>query len=142
MPDQGRDRLRELLDAVLDDDHRTLGEMAEGAYCSPFHFSRRLAHGAGEPPVTMRRRGLLERAPWELGGGASVTEVAFAAGYESVEGFARAFARAFGHPPAPPPPGTAPATGCRRPTGSTSTRPPRRGSTAARRHRPGPRRPA
>lgn len=99
MPDQGRDRLRELLDAVLDDDHRTLGEMAEGAYCSPFHFSRRLARGAGEPPVTMRRRVLLERAAWELGGGASVTEVAFAAGYESVEGFARAFARAFGHPP-------------------------------------------
>ena len=99
MPDQGRDRLRELLDAVLDDDHHTLGEMAEGAYSSPFHFSRRLARGTGEPPVTMRRRVLLERAAWELGGGGSVTEVAFAAGYESVEGFARAFARAFGHPP-------------------------------------------
>lgn len=99
MPDRERDRLRELLDAVLDGDHRTLGEMAGGAHSSPFHFSRQLTRRAGEPPVTMRRRVLLERSAWELGRGGSVTEVAFAAGYESVEGFARAFARAFGHPP-------------------------------------------
>ncbi len=99
MPDQERDRLRELLDAVLDEGNRTLEEMAGDAYSSPFHFSRRLARGAGEPPVGMRRRVLLERAAWQLGGGASVTQVAFAAGYESVEGFARAFAKAFGYPP-------------------------------------------
>jgi AraC-like DNA-binding protein len=99
MPTPARDRLRELLDAVLDEDNRTLDEMAQDAYSSPYHFSRQLARKAGEPPVTMRRRVLLERAAWELGGGASVTEVAFAAGYESVEGFARAFARAYGHPP-------------------------------------------
>src|SRR6478752_7349955 len=95
----GRDRLRELLDAVLDEQHRTLDEMAEGAYASPFHFSRQLSAGAGEPPVAMRRRVMLERAAWQLRQGSSVTEAAFAAGYESVEGFARAFARAYGHPP-------------------------------------------
>jgi AraC-like DNA-binding protein len=105
MPDQGRDRLRELLDAVLDEDNRTLEEMAGDAYSSPFHFSRQLVRGAGEPPVAMRRRVLLERAAWELGGGRSVTDVAFAAGYESVDGFARAFARAFGHPPSATPDG-------------------------------------
>lgn len=99
MPDQGRDRLRELLDAVLDEDNNTLEEMAGGAYSSPDHFSRRLTRDAGEPPVSMRRRVLLERPAWELGGGALVTDVAFAAVYESVEGFARAFARAYGHPP-------------------------------------------
>jgi AraC-like DNA-binding protein/uncharacterized damage-inducible protein DinB len=96
---EGRDRLRELLDAVLDEDNRTLDDMAEGAYASPYHFSRQLSRGAGEPPVAMRRRVMLERAAWQLRGGSSVTDVAFAAGYDSVEGFARAFGKAYGHPP-------------------------------------------
>jgi AraC-like DNA-binding protein len=91
----GRDRLRELLDAVLDEEHRSLADMAHGAYASPFHFSRRLARDTGEPPVAMRRRVALERAAWQLAQGAAVTETAFAAGYGSVEGFARAY----GHPP-------------------------------------------
>jgi AraC family transcriptional regulator len=95
----GRDRLRELLDAVLDEDSRTLDEMAGRAYASPYHFSRQLSRGAGEPPVAMKRRVLLERAAWQLRRGATVTDTAFAAGYESVEGFSRAFARAFGHLP-------------------------------------------
>ncbi len=94
-----RDRLRELLDAVLDEDHTTLDEMAQGAFSSPFHFNRQLSRGAGEPPVAMRRRVMLERAAWQLKNGSTVTDAAFAAGYESVEGFARAFARAFGHVP-------------------------------------------
>jgi AraC family transcriptional regulator len=95
----GRDRLRELLDAVLDDDNRTLDDMAGDAYSSPYHFNRQLSRGAGEPPVAMKRRVLLERAAWQLRQGASVTDTAFEAGYESVEGFSRAFARAYGHPP-------------------------------------------
>ena len=95
----GRDRLRELLDAVLDDDHRTLGDMAGGAFASPYHFTRRLSREAGEPPVAMRRRVMLERAAWQLRRGSSVTDAAFAAGYESVEGFSRAFTRAYGHVP-------------------------------------------
>lgn len=99
MPDQERDRLHELLDTALDEDNRTLAKMAEGAFSSPFHFGREVSRRAGEPPVQMRRRVLLERAAWQLGGGASVTQVAFAAGYESVDGFGRAFAKAFGSPP-------------------------------------------
>ncbi len=95
----GRDRLRELLDAVLDEDNATLGEMADGAYSSSYHFSRQLTRDAGEPPVTMKRRVLMERAAWQLRRGARVTDVAFEAGYESVEGFTRAFSRAFGHAP-------------------------------------------
>ncbi|WKN49260.1 helix-turn-helix transcriptional regulator [Nocardioides sp. Arc9.136] len=95
----GRDRLRELLDAVLDEDNRTLADMAGGAYASPYHFSRQLSRDAGEPPVAMRRRVELERAAWQLRRGASVTDAAFAAGYESVEGFSRAFTRAYGELP-------------------------------------------
>ncbi len=98
----GRDRLRELLDAVLDEEHRSLDDMAGGAHTSPFHFTRRLSRDAGEPPVAMRRRVMLERAAWQLRQGESVTDAAFAAGYESVEGFSRAFARAFGHAPSRP----------------------------------------
>ncbi|MGY1750645.1 helix-turn-helix domain-containing protein [Modestobacter sp. SYSU DS0511] len=95
----GRDRLRELLDAVLDEGNRTLTEMAGDAFASPWHFSRQVARGAGESPVALRRRVELERAAWQLQQGRRVTDVAFAAGYESVEGFSRAFVRAYGHSP-------------------------------------------
>ena len=95
----GRDRLRELLDAVLDEDNQSLEEMARGAHSSPFHFSRLLSRTAYEPPVAMRRRVMLERAAHQLRQGASVTDAAFAAGYESVEGFSRAFQKAYGHTP-------------------------------------------
>ncbi|TQL70325.1 DinB family protein [Nocardioides albertanoniae] len=98
-----RDRLRELLDAVLDgaDDGtpRTLAQMAGDAFTSPYHFNRMLSRGAGEPPVAMRRRVMLERSAWQLRHGGTVTDAAWAAGYESLEGFSRAFAKAFGHPP-------------------------------------------
>ncbi len=98
-PPRGRDRLRELLEAVLAEPHGDLEQMAGGAHASAYHFSRQLTRHAGEPPVSMRRRVLLERAAWRLRGGASVTEVALEAGYGSVDGFSRAFARSYGHPP-------------------------------------------
>lgn len=99
-----RDRLRELLDAVLAEDNTNLDAMAGGAYSSPYHFSRQLVRGTGESPVAMRRRVMLERAAWQLRRGASVTDTAFAAGYDSVEGFSRAFARAYGTSPSGPRP--------------------------------------
>jgi AraC family transcriptional regulator len=106
MVDVGRDRLRELLDAVLADDadggSRSLDDMAGDAFVSPFHFSRMLSRGTNEPPVAMRRRVLLERAAWQLRRGSSVADAAWAAGYDSVEGFSRAYSRAFGHPPSQP----------------------------------------
>ena len=88
----GRDRLRACSTPSSTRTHRSLSDMAGGAYASPFHFSRRLARDAGEPPVAMRRRVALERAAWRLAVGASVTDAAFEAGYGSVEGFTRAFA--------------------------------------------------
>lgn len=42
---------------------------------------------------------MLERAAWQLRSGASVTDAAFEAGYESPEGFSRAFTKAYGHLP-------------------------------------------
>lgn len=106
MADVGRDRLRELLDAVLADegnsDYRSLDDMARDVFMSPYHFSRLLSHGSHEPPVTMRRRVLLERAAWQLQRGSSVSDAAWMAGYDSVEGFSRAYSRAFGHPPSQP----------------------------------------
>ncbi|WP_413766979.1 helix-turn-helix transcriptional regulator [Rhodococcus pyridinivorans] len=95
----GRDRLRELLDAVLDENNATLERMAQHAYASQWHFSRTFAVGTGESPVALRRRVMLERAAWQLRHGSSVTDAAIAAGYDSVEGFGRAFARAYGYPP-------------------------------------------
>ncbi|MFE0748208.1 helix-turn-helix domain-containing protein [Gordonia sp. NPDC058843] len=94
-----RDRLRQLLDAVLSDDNASLDDMAAGAYASPFHFTRQVRRAAGEAPVALRRRVLLERAAWLLQRGESVTDVAFDSGYSSVDGFSRAFSRAFGHSP-------------------------------------------
>jgi AraC family transcriptional regulator len=87
---------------VLDEDHRTLDDMAGGAFASPYHFSRQFSQRTYESPVAMRRRVMLERAAWQLRQGMSVTDAAFAAGYESVEGFSRAFARAHGRPPSAP----------------------------------------
>lgn len=95
----GRDRLRELLDAVLDEDNHRLDDMAGTAYASRFHFSREVARGTGETPVALRRRVMLERSAWRISHGLSVTDAAIEAGYESVEGFSRAFSRAYGVPP-------------------------------------------
>lgn len=104
MAAQHTDPLRRLLDAVLDEDSRTLAQMAERAFISPFHFTRTVSEGSGEAPVALRRRVTLEQAAWNLQRGVAVTETAFASGYDSVEGFTRAFRRAYGHPPTAMPP--------------------------------------
>ncbi|OYO02123.1 AraC family transcriptional regulator [Enemella evansiae] len=98
----GRDRLRELLDAVLDGEGSLAG-MAAAAHSSPFHFSREVTRLAGESPVALRRRIELERAAWRLQRGASVTDAAFDAGYDSVDGFTRAYRRAHGFAPSQTP---------------------------------------
>lgn len=108
MHDQGmsehmaeRDRVRELLDAVLAeyDDEGAVERMAETVFSSTFHFARQVSRATSEPPAKLRRRVLLERAAWELQRGVTVTDAAFGAGYDSVDGFSRAFSRAFGCPP-------------------------------------------
>jgi len=104
MSEHRTDPLRRLLDAVLDEESRTLSQMAGLAYTSPFHLSRTVSARSGEAPVALRRRVTLEQAAWRLQRGAAVTETAFASGYDSLEGFTRAFRKAYGHPPTAMPP--------------------------------------
>ena len=109
--DRGPDRLRQLLDAVLDEPTGELTGMAGQAHASPYHFARQVSRDARESPVALRRRVTLERASWRLRSGASVTDTAWEAGYDSVEGFSRAYRRAYGHPPSETPCGWSGGTG-------------------------------
>jgi AraC family transcriptional regulator len=97
------DRLRELIDVVLDslDEPGADGRaLAQRAHFSRDHLDRLLAAATGESPVALRRRLLLERAAWQLRtGAAGAGDAAAAAGYGSLAAFSRAFARAHGVPP-------------------------------------------
>ncbi|WNG93109.1 helix-turn-helix domain-containing protein [Mycobacterium sp. ITM-2016-00318] len=95
----GRDRLRELLDAVVDADNSAVGEMARSSFASEFHFSREVRRLTGESPAALRRRIMLERAAWRLHGGERVARVAADEGWSSSEVFSRAFRRTYGVPP-------------------------------------------
>lgn len=94
-----RDRLRELLDAVVDADNSGVEQMARSSHASEFHFSREVRRLTGESPAAMRRRIMLERAAWRLQRGERVAVVAADEGWSSAEVFSRAFRRAFGVPP-------------------------------------------
>jgi AraC family transcriptional regulator len=94
-----RDRLRELLDAVVDADNTDVGDMARSSYASEFHFSREVRRLTGESPAALRRRIMLERAAWRLHRGESVSAVAADEGWSSAEVFSRAFRRTYGVPP-------------------------------------------
>jgi AraC family transcriptional regulator len=94
-----RDRLRELLDAVVDADNSDVGDMARSSFASEFHFSREVRRLTGESPAALRRRIMLERAAWRLHAGERVTTVAADEGWSSAEVFSRAFSRSYGVPP-------------------------------------------
>jgi AraC family transcriptional regulator len=90
----------EWLEANLDDPGTDIpGAASELAVSRPV-LDRLVVAMAGEPPATLRRRVLLERAAFQLRSTKTpVLEVAIAAGYQSQEAFTRAFAREFGGPP-------------------------------------------
>ncbi|GAT10910.1 helix-turn-helix domain-containing protein [Mycolicibacterium novocastrense] len=94
-----RDRLRELLDAVVATPNSGVDSMARSTHASEFHFSREVRRLTGESPAAMRRRIMLERAAWRLQQGERVSAVAGDEGWSSVEVFSRAFRRTFGVPP-------------------------------------------
>lgn len=99
----GRDRLRSFIDLILgslDEEIDGPGIAARG-YLSRYHFDRLVSAAIRESPGAFRRRLLLERAAWQLGGARlTITGVALAAGYGSAEAFTRAFSRAFSTTPA------------------------------------------
>jgi AraC family transcriptional regulator len=95
----GRDRLRELLDAIVEDGNTSVEGMARASFVSEFHFSRQVRRFTGEAPAALRRRIMLERAAWRLQRGEGVAAVAAAEGWSSTEVFSRAFRRSFGTPP-------------------------------------------
>ena len=74
--------------------------LARRANFSRDHLDRLLNAATGETPAALRRRLLLERAAWQLRGGAATpSEAAATAGYGSLAAFSRAFSRAYGMPP-------------------------------------------
>lgn len=90
----------EILPQCLDGPAPTADEVAARLFLSRFHCDRLISAAAGEPPATLRRRVLLERAAFQLiATRQTVLDVAIAAGYTSHEAFSRAFTRAFGRTP-------------------------------------------
>lgn len=74
--------------------------LAAEACLSPFHFHRTFHALLGETPAEMVRRLRLERAAQQLlESDLAVTQIAFDAGYSSLEAFIRAFRAAFGYAP-------------------------------------------
>lgn len=75
----------------------TLDELAQVAHFSPYHFHRIFRGMVGETLAEHIRRLRLERAAQLLGlTRRSITDLAFDAGYETVESFTRAFKARFG----------------------------------------------
>ena len=107
------DRIGRVLDriAAQADAPLQLGELAEVAAFSAYHFHRVFRAVTGETVQEVVRRVRMSRAAHALRiERETVTEVALAAGYGSPEGFTRAFRQCFGLPPssyrtakAPPP---------------------------------------
>lgn len=90
----------EILADTMDDPGAQGDVLAARVHLSRFHFDRLVSAAAGEPPATLRRRILLERAAYRLiTTDHDVLRVAVEAGYASHEAFTRAFARSYGRAP-------------------------------------------
>lgn len=92
------DRAARLLESRLDDPP-TLGELAEAAACSPFHFHRIWRALIGEPVGQTIARLRIEAAQAQLLAGSSVTGAAMATGFGTPQSFSRAFRKQAGVPP-------------------------------------------
>ena len=78
------------------DDPKTVNALARQSHHSRSQFFRLFRAINTEPPAAMRRRLLLERAPWALTNTAkTITTIAFDANYNSLEAFTRAFHKSF-----------------------------------------------
>ncbi len=97
------DTLARFLDHLaegLDDAQSSSKQLAARLHMSRFYVDRLVSAALGEPPATLRRRILLERAAYRLSTADDhVLSVALEAGYASHEAFTRAFRRAYGRTP-------------------------------------------
>jgi AraC family transcriptional regulator len=96
-------RLRRVLDYIeqhLGEDI-SVGDLAEVACLSVFHFTRAFSASVGMPPHAYLSRRRLERAKALLSKGAvSLSQIAFDCGFSSHSSFTRAFRRVVGATPA------------------------------------------
>lgn len=94
-------RLTDFIGASLDEDELRLHDLADIACLSPAQLMRLYRSRTGEGPMQTVRRLRLQRARSQLllDPAISVTEVAFAAGYDSNAAFTHAFRRHFGAAP-------------------------------------------
>lgn len=82
------------------DHHPSLETLAEVAAISPFHFHRVYRAVTGETPsMTLRRMRLAKACSLLKDTNNSVTEIAFAVGYDSSQSFAKAFRAGTGYSP-------------------------------------------
>ncbi|GAB3485202.1 helix-turn-helix transcriptional regulator [Flexivirga lutea] len=89
-----------VLAETLDDHLTSPAQLAQRLYTSRFHLDRIVSSVGGEPPVTLRRRLLLERAAYRLiTTDRRIIDLGVEAGYASHEAFTRAFTRRFGTTP-------------------------------------------
>ena len=73
-----------------------VSELACRASVSPFHFQRLFRQISGETCIKLVRRLRLERAAWQLQNTfKSISEIAYQAGFDSLEAFSRAFRKSF-----------------------------------------------
>jgi AraC family transcriptional regulator len=86
------------IDRHLDDD-MDVRQLADLACFSPYHFLRVFQELTSETPLSMVRRLRLERARRQLATGASVTQAAEGARFDSPQAFCRAFRSVFGMAP-------------------------------------------
>jgi AraC family transcriptional regulator len=79
----------------------TLGQLADAAGLSAYHFTRQFGARFGTSPIAYVRARRLSAAADRLCDGAapSLIDLAFDCGFDSQEGFTRAFKRVFGIPP-------------------------------------------
>jgi AraC family transcriptional regulator len=94
--DRARRHIEANLDAAL-----SLGELADAAGLSPYHFSRLFTGRYGFSPMAYVRVRRLETAAEQLRAGprTSLIDLALDTGFDSQEGFTRAFTRTFGVSP-------------------------------------------
>jgi AraC family transcriptional regulator len=94
------ERARRHIDARLFEP-LSLGQLADAAGLSTYHFTRQFGARFGASPMAYVRARRLSAAADRLCGDPSPTliDLAFDCGFDSQEGFTRAFKRAFGVPP-------------------------------------------